>query len=379
MALTEDEVREWRDGKERVFERAITEIGRLVEVFLIDWAEKWEFSYQVIEGARVKEAQRIHTKALRRGLDNPDQLLDRCYEKDGRDRFPVHDLLGVRVLVLSLNHMAALKQAVENLDTEEGRLYPFGNPQDFGLEDINESPRPGGYRALHIDGSVTVREGETDYTVPFEIQVKTLAQHVYGQHTHDEAYVPDDENEDPRYELVKGLQEALAEQLNAADLLLAQIEDVAVTVRDDIARRAAGPEVSPASVANAVREKFGRVLREADAQTLTDLAHGAGVDSSEAFAALIDPAGDEAAAVAETFRRDRDRSPTHKELVEGVLARVSGKTPAEAGPASAGAGVPIETPEDKARLDEALQVEPPASPLDQIDPDVELAEPEQAT
>ena len=187
----------------------------------------WEFSYQVIERARVKEAQRIHAKALRRGLDNPDQLLERCYEKDGRNRFPVHDLLGVRVLVLSVNHMAALKQAVENLDTEEGRLYPFGNSEDFGLEDINESPRPGGYRALHIDGSVTVREGETDYTVPFEIQVKTLAQHVYGQHTHDEAYVPDAENEDSRYEFVKGLQAALAEQLNAADLLLAQIEDVA--------------------------------------------------------------------------------------------------------------------------------------------------------
>ncbi len=94
------------------------------------------------------------------------------------------------MLVLSLNDVGGLRRAVESLGLEEGGLYPFGNPEDFDLEDINENPRPGGYRALHIDGSVTVREGETDYVVPFEIQVKTLAQHVYGQHTHDEAYVP---------------------------------------------------------------------------------------------------------------------------------------------------------------------------------------------
>lgn len=372
-------MRSWRNGKEKVFARAIEEIGRLVEFFLADWAATWEFSYEVVAGARVKEAQRIYAKAVRRELDEPEQLLKRCYVKDERNRFPVHDLLGVRVLVLSLNHMAALKQAVEDLGAEEEGLYPFGNPEDFDLEDINESPRPGGYRALHIDGSVTVREGETHYTVPFEIQVKTLAQHVYGQHTHDEAYVPDDENEDPRYDLVKGLQQALAEQLNGVDLLLAQIEYVAATVRDDIARRSAGPEVSSASVANAVREKTGRLLRESDAEMLSDLAHNAGVSSSEEFAALIDPAGDEAAAFSDEFKAQRGRRPNTRELVEGVLARASGETPAEAGPESAEEGARTETPEDRARLDELLQKEPPESPLDRLDPEVELQDPRDAT
>ena len=181
----------------------------------------------------------------------------RCEEKAGRQRFPVHDLLGVRVLVRSLNELVAVRRAVEELQAGRGELYPLGNPDDFDVEDINADPRPTGYRALHIDGSVTVRVAEEDFTVPFEIQVKTLAQHVFGQNTHEGAYVPDEANQDPRYELVRGLQRALAEQLNAADLLLAQLEDVADAVRDDITRRKAGLEINAASVANVVREKTG--------------------------------------------------------------------------------------------------------------------------
>jgi ppGpp synthetase/RelA/SpoT-type nucleotidyltranferase len=78
---------------------------------------------------------------------------------------------------------------VEDLRPSCSARYPLGNPEDFDLEDINDDPRPSGYRALHIDGSVTVGVAGRDFTVPFEIQVKTLAQHVFGQHTHAEAYV----------------------------------------------------------------------------------------------------------------------------------------------------------------------------------------------
>ena len=175
-----------------------------------------------------------------RDSPRPDELLQRCDEKDGRRRFPVPDLLGVRVLVRSLNDVAAVRRALEDLQAGRRELYPLGNPEDFDVEDMNGSPRRTGYRALHVDGSVTVRVADCDVTVPFELQVKTLAQHVFGQHTHEEAYVPDDANGDPRYELVRVLQTAFAEQLHAADLLLARLEDVAGAVRDDIARRAAG-------------------------------------------------------------------------------------------------------------------------------------------
>jgi ppGpp synthetase/RelA/SpoT-type nucleotidyltranferase len=239
--LAEGDIRDFLDRNEEVFRRAIAEVEQLVGFFVADWADVCRFSVEQIEKARIKDARRVFAKAQRKGLSDADDLLRRCDQTDGRRRFPVHDLLGVRLLVRSLNEVAAVKRALEDLQAGRGELYPLGNPEDFDLEDINGDPRPTGYRALHIDGSVTVRVAESDFTVPFEIQVKTLAKHVFGQHTHDEAYVPDEANGDPRYEVIRVLQKGLAEQLNAADLLLAKLEDAADGVRDSITTRETGP------------------------------------------------------------------------------------------------------------------------------------------
>jgi putative GTP pyrophosphokinase len=236
--MNEDDVTRFLDCKQEVFQRAIAEIEQRVGFFIADWGTICGFSVERIENARIKDPRRVFAKARRKGLSEADDLLQRWDEKDGRRRFPVPDLLGVRVLARSLNDIAALKRALEDFRRGGRELYPLGNPEDFDVEDMNTDPRPTGYRALHIDGSVTVRVAERDVTVPFELQVKTLAQHVFGQHTHEEAYVPDEANGDPRYERVRVLQTALAEQLHAADLLLARLEDVAAAVRDDIARTA---------------------------------------------------------------------------------------------------------------------------------------------
>lgn len=238
--MNEDDVTHFLETKQEIFERAIAEIEQRVGFFVADWGRVRGFSVEQIENARVKDPRRVFAKVRRKGLSEADDLLQRCDEKDGRCRFPVPDLLGVRVLVRSLNDVRTMKRAIEDLQAGRRELYPLGNPEDFDLEDMNGEPRPSGYRALHIDGSVTVRLADGDVAVPFELQVKTLAQHVFGQHTHEEAYVPDEANGDPRYELVRVLQAGLAEQLNAADLLLARLEDVAAAVREDVVRRAAG-------------------------------------------------------------------------------------------------------------------------------------------
>ena len=177
--------------------------------------------HELVENLRIKESRRVHAKATRHGLSRPEALLERCRHEAKRDRFPVHDLLGVRILVLSLSDVAAVRHALEQAAAGDAEVYPLGNMADCDVDDMNEHPRPGGYRALHVDGSVAVRLGGTGYFVPFEIQVKTFLQHAFGQLTHDDAYVADEANTDPRYELVRGLQRALAEQLNGADLLIA--------------------------------------------------------------------------------------------------------------------------------------------------------------
>jgi Region found in RelA / SpoT proteins len=142
--MTEDDVRSFLDGKDEVLRRAIAEVERLVEFFIADWGNVWEFSVEQIENARIKDAPRLFAKAERKGLTDVDDLLQRCEEKDGRQRFPVHDLLGVRVLVRSLSDVAAVKRAVEELQAGKGELYPLGNSEDFDVDDINIDPRPSG-------------------------------------------------------------------------------------------------------------------------------------------------------------------------------------------------------------------------------------------
>jgi ppGpp synthetase/RelA/SpoT-type nucleotidyltranferase len=248
--MNENDVEHFFERRQEIFKRAIAEIEQLVAFFIADWGRTCGFAVEQLESARIKDARRVFAKASRKGLSMPDDLLERCDEKDGRRRFPVPDLLGVRVLVRSLNEVAAVKRALEDLQAGGRERYPLGNPEDFDVEDLNRKPRPSGYRALHVDGSVTVRVADRDFTVPFELQVKTLAQHVFGQHTHDDAYVPNEANRDPRYQFVRVLQAALAEQLNAADLLLAKLEEVSTAVREEIARRGARFDSGVARVAH---------------------------------------------------------------------------------------------------------------------------------
>lgn len=364
--LTEELVRDWLEAKKKVLARAKEQIERRVDAFLSDWAVTWEFSHEGVEKARVKDAPRVHRKALRRGLSSCDQLLERCYEKDGRKRFPVHDLLGVRVLVRSLNDVAAVRRAIEELHVSGADMYPLGNHEDFDLEDVNEGPRESGYRALHIEGSVTERESDRDFTIPFEVQIKTLAQHVYGQHTHDEAYVPDEVNADVRYQTVRGLQHALAEELNGIDLLLAQIEDAANAIRDDIERREVSEEITPTSVSNSVRSTTGYKLRESAAVHLSELALRAGISTTSDFTELIDPAGDAAEAFGGRFLAHHRRVASPRELLFGLLG--DSDLPEE-GPAEI-------TPTDE--LEEALSQQAPANALDELDPNEDLVLPTEA-
>jgi ppGpp synthetase/RelA/SpoT-type nucleotidyltranferase len=319
--VTAEDVQRWLDEHDTVLERAKSELERRVKSFVEDWSTNWGFEYESIEPARIKSASRTFAKAERKEVGEAGKLLERCREKEGRMRFPVHDLLGIRIFVLSLNDVRKLRQAIEDhLAGGDEDSYPLGKLEDVDLQDFNENPPERGYRALHLDGSVSVKVQGQAYDVPFELQVKTLAQHVFGQHTHNDAYVPDDRNTDPRYDSVRGLQRALAEALNGADLLLAKIQEVSGVIRDEIAAHHVGPDLDAAAVTAAVRNLYGEVVRDEEAQRWADRSRDAGITRTEDFEALIDPSGDEAARVATNFLRFNRRAPAYRELIDDLLS-----------------------------------------------------------
>src|SRR5262245_60533564 len=111
--MSEDDVKRFLDSNHGVFRRASPEIEQRVGFFIADWGSVCGFSVERIENVRIKDARRAFAKARRKGLSEADALLRRCDEQEGRRRFPVHDLLGVRILVGSLNDVAAVKRALE--------------------------------------------------------------------------------------------------------------------------------------------------------------------------------------------------------------------------------------------------------------------------
>jgi ppGpp synthetase/RelA/SpoT-type nucleotidyltranferase len=139
---SEGDVKHFLERNDEVLQRAIAEVEQLVGFLIADRATTCGISVEQIENARIKDARRVFAKARRKGLSKAGELLQRCDEKDGRRRFPVHDLLGVRVLVRSLNDVAAVKRALEDLQADRRELYPLGNPEDFDVEDMNGDPRP---------------------------------------------------------------------------------------------------------------------------------------------------------------------------------------------------------------------------------------------
>ena len=83
-----------------------------------------------------------------------------------------------------------------------------------------------------------------------------------------------------------------------------------------------------------------------------------GITVTEAFEGLIDPSGDDAANFAAEFEADRRRRPSTRELVEGVVERMS-------------------EVHERAELEAKLAEELPPDPLDELDPDVEVVPPEE--
>ena len=142
----------WFDDMRGVIERGLEELAIQVTRFLTDLQEQSPDLHveRMQESLRDKSVDRILTKAERRGVLDPEALLTRCYlARPGAEAaFPVGDLLGLRVLVRSLRDVDVIKAAVL-------ARRNIGDADAVAVDDINAHPRPSGYRALHIDGTVT--------------------------------------------------------------------------------------------------------------------------------------------------------------------------------------------------------------------------------
>lgn len=304
----------WRRDKLPVLERGLAEFKQRVSFVFRDLQDEHDdFHMESDVEARIKDAQRIANKCARRAVADPEQILGGIGTEGGDVRYPVGDLLGARVLVRSLADVARVKRWLAD--------HPLGDTERQNFDDMNDEPLASGYRALHVDGTVTVDKSGIEYVLPFELQVKTLAQHVFGQHTHEDAYVRDALNEDPRFEAIRNLQRAMAESLNAADLLQAEVEGLAKRIRADIANEPVGEEVNAGSVMALVRALYGEALEVGDAQVVATRARELALGSTDELRGVIEPGSEAGQATERLLRETLKRAPRPREHISELLTR----------------------------------------------------------
>jgi hypothetical protein len=167
-----------------------------------------------------------------------------------------------------------------------------------------------------------VRVGETEWTVPFEIQVKTLAQDAWGTYTHADAYSRIELRTDPRFQLVNQLNRVLSSQLHVVDELGKEIDRVTL----DIANRIATEPIDHAAsltyreVLAIVFEETGEVLNYSAAEEISDNAHAKGVNTGEAFRGLVIPRLSDASDALRA--KSRASSPSLDDVVKEAVSSI---------------------------------------------------------
>jgi ppGpp synthetase/RelA/SpoT-type nucleotidyltranferase len=155
------------------------------------------FVAEVLQAARLR-----HMVASR--VKSPDSLEQKLWRRrerweaaDFQDRLspPLRDLAGVRVLLYLDQDIGP---AVDSLVQQAPRLGQLWSPPAT----FDEHNRPGGYRAVHLH--LAPPDG-----VPCEVQVCTLAAHLWNELEHDIVYKQDGEATDAQKELLFALRGSL--------------------------------------------------------------------------------------------------------------------------------------------------------------------------
>jgi ppGpp synthetase/RelA/SpoT-type nucleotidyltranferase len=265
------------------------------------------------QNARVKEERRILAKCTSREVNDPEELLCRL-DGPADHEPPVGDLIGLRVLVRSLRDIEIIKDGLGE--------HHLGAPERMKLQDHNQHPTVTGYRALHVDGVIVVHQGDVDFGLPFEIQFKTLTQHVFGQVTHEDAYVRDQVNTHEDFDTVRRLQRNLASSLFAADEFIAEIEQLSRTLRERIAGQETGEEITAPGIEGVVRDLFDSALTEPEASASVRRADHAGIGTLSELRDLLNPDTERVQRAEKELRIMLPRPPSAQEILRDVLDQI---------------------------------------------------------
>jgi ppGpp synthetase/RelA/SpoT-type nucleotidyltranferase len=191
---------------------ALVIVNRVLDELTVRTFDASRVPYVQVQTGRIKSAARLYLKAQRppyvAQIDSPEDVFK-----------VVLDVVGSRVVCSTIADVYrfgdAVESAVDRADTALSRLNGTA-PRDY-----ISRPEPSGYRAYHLNVTVSVAGDEGILQWPAEIQVRTLLQEAWAKLTYEETYPHDAELPPEIRELGRRLgtglaaMEPLAQELSA--------------------------------------------------------------------------------------------------------------------------------------------------------------------
>ena len=206
--------------------------------------------------ARVKRPAKIWKKAVKYNYSASKALKK------------IVDVLGIRIVC---NNLSDTESVIKMIEQESGYIHIKK------IVDMVRNPREDGYRGVHLHTTINRFFSNDDKKIPCEIQIRTLAQDMWGRLSRDDLYG----NNPP--ELIAATSKAISKQLSA-------IDDMAQQIRNELNKPAEKAQdieetdpLSPQRLALLFNQKYNddiwkcslydwmSSLEEAEAETIKDV------------------------------------------------------------------------------------------------------------
>jgi len=176
------------------------------------------------ELSRLKDLLRLRLQQLKRTEGTRARIVDarvkkpaKIWKKAVKYSFPaskalnkIVDVLGIRIVCNNLSDT----ESVINMIKQEASYIHIKK-----IIDMVANPREDGYRAIHLHTTINSFFSNDKRNIPCEIQVRTLAQDMWGRLSRDDLYG----NKPP--ELIAATAKAISKQLSAIDDMAQQIRN----------------------------------------------------------------------------------------------------------------------------------------------------------
>lgn len=234
ISFTYDQLKSWYDQlRVRRLQPALDTAQRYLKEMMEENLSDFDRRRIQLRSGRIKSPARLWEK-----LNQPKYISS----IQSLDDIPsiIDDLVGIRIICNNTSDIDVVQTMLSSLPDLEEEATPTIAFEPTKERLYHENPKPSGYRAYHVNLSVSVGSG-IEYSwkrVSVELQVRTLLQEGWGELTHEDTYKPGSELPP----LIKVLARRMANLLSCVDELAQDLRDE--LDRQGTLRLVAAPEES---------------------------------------------------------------------------------------------------------------------------------------